>query len=252
MSIKLLQNIGLGLSILRECMRCYRRLATGREQLDLAVFANDLRETGLTILFRLTLVAAVVGLIIGKQTEMLLANVNLPEAVLAVINLSILREFGPLLVGLFVAGRSGVGLVVRIGSMILNRETDGLIICGIHPVDYIVAPMLLAMLLMSFVLAVWTDIIVVSVTGSWLWWHGGISWTLFVDSLNHSVDTGDLILGVIKPMVFSVFIGLIAAVNGCNVSRQIDSVSRAATRTMISAIAAILFVDLLFILIAGD
>jgi len=247
-----LENIGLGLLILKDCMALYRAVLRGQNSLDLKEFVENLRETGLTVLVGLTLVAAVVGLIVGVEAELLIKKINAPGLFLGMIGLSIIKEFAPFLVGMFVAGRSGIGLAVRIGSMILNREADGLIVSGINPVQYVVAPMLLAMLLMSFALAVWTDIVVVSVTAVWLWYEAGIPWAMFADSLNNVLDVSDLILSTIKPMVFALFIALIAAVNGCRVNRQIESVSRAATRTMISAIAAILLVDLFFILSSGD
>ncbi|MGH8547726.1 MAG: MlaE family ABC transporter permease [Methylococcales bacterium] len=248
MTIKLLENIGMGLFVLRDCSRYYRDILLGRNRLDLKMFVDDLRETGLSILFGVTLVAVIVGLIVGKETENILGTVNIPGLLIGTIGLAIITEFAPLLVGLFVAGRSGVALAVRIGSMVLNHEVDGLVVCGINPIQYTVGPMLLAMLLMSFGLAVWTGLIVVTVTAAWLWFNAGISWSFFVDSLKSVLELTDVLVSVIKPIVFSVFIALIAAVNGSRVGRRVEAVSRAATRTMINAIAAILLIDLLFVL----
>lgn len=248
MSTRLLENIGMGLFILRDCSRLYLDILLGRNRLDLKVFVDDLRESGLSILFGVTLVAVVVGLIIGMETEDILQKVNIPGLLIGSIGLAIITEFAPLLVGLFVAGRSGVALAVRIGSMVLNHEADGLIVCGINPIQYTVAPMLLSMLMMSFGLAVWTDLVVVAVTSVWLWFKAGIPWSLFLDSLKAVLELSDLLISVIKPMVFSIFIALIAGVNGSRVGRQVEAVSRAATRTMVSAIAAILLINLLFVL----
>lgn len=238
----------MGLFVLRDCSRYYRDILLGRNRLDLKMFVDDLRETGLSILFGVTLVAVIVGLIVGKETENILGTVNIPGLLIGTIGLAIITEFAPLLVGLFVAGRSGVALAVRIGSMVLNHEVDGLVVCGINPIQYTVGPMLLAMLVMSFGLAVWTELIVVSVTAAWLWFNAGISWSLFLDSLKSVLELSDVLVSVIKPLVFSIFIALIAAVNGSRVSRRVEAVSRAATRTMISAIAAIVLIDLLFAL----
>ena len=238
----------MGLFVLRDCLGLYRDILLGRNRLDLKIFVDDLRETGLSILVGVTLVAVVVGLIIGKETQDILATVKIPGLLIGTIGLAIVTEFAPLLVGLFVAGRSGVALAVRIGSMVLNHEVDGLVVCGINPIQYTVGPMLLAMLLMSFGLAVWTGLIVVGVTAAWLWFKAGIPWSLFLDSLKTVLELKDILNSVFKPMVFSIFIALIAAVNGSRVSRHVEAVSAAATRTMISAIAAILLVDLLFVL----
>ncbi len=238
----------MGLFVLRDCLRLYRDILLKRNRLDLKAFAGALRETGLSILFGITLVSAVVGLIVGKETEDILDKVNIPGLLIGTIGRTIINEFAPLLVGLFVAGRSGVALAVRIGSMVLNHEIDGLVVCGINPIQYTVGPMLLAMLVMSFCLAVWTDLVVVGVTAAWLWFYAGITWSLFLDSLKQVLELRDVVASVVKPMVFSIFIALIAAVNGSLVARRVEEVSRAATRTMISAIAAILLINLLFVL----
>ncbi len=238
----------MGLFVLRDCIVLYRDILIGRNRLDLKAFVDDLRETGLSILAGVTLVAVVVGMIVGIETEDILSKVNIPGLLIGTIGLAIINEFAPLLVGLFVAGRSGVGLAVRIGSMVLNHEVDGLVVCGINPIQYTVGPMLLAMLVMSFGLAVWTGLIVVVVTAAWLWFKAGISWSLFLDSLKSVLELSDVLVSVIKPLIFSIFIALIAAVNGSRVSRRVEAVSRAATRTMISAIAAIVLIDLLFAL----
>jgi phospholipid/cholesterol/gamma-HCH transport system permease protein len=238
----------MGLFVLRDCLRLYLEVLLGRNRLDLKAFAGALRETGLSILFGVTLVAAVVGLIVGKETEDILDKVNIPGVLIGTIGHAIINEFAPLLVGLMVAGRSGVALTVRIGSMVLNHEIDGLVVCGINPIQYTVGPMLLAMVVMSFGLAVWTDLIVVGVTAAWLWFNAGISWSLFLDSLKQVLELTDVMVSVVKPMVFSIFIALIAAVNGSLVARRVEAVARAATRTMISAIAAILVINLVFVL----
>ncbi len=251
MNTKLLENLGLAYFILLDCLRLYKDILLGRSRLDLKIFVDDLREAGLTILVRLTLVAVVVGLIIGIQSQNILEKINIPDLLLGAIGLSIIKEFAPLLVGFFVAGRSGIALVVRIGTMIMNREIDGLIVSGINPIQYIVAPMLLAMLLMSFALAVWTGLIMLGATSTWLWHQMGIPWWSFYDDLRAVLNTGDILISVGKPLIFSILIVLIAGVNGCRVGRQVEAVSQAATRTMISAIAAILLVDFIFDVVFG-
>jgi len=251
MRSKLLENLGLAYFILLDCLRLYKDILLGHSRLDLKIFVDDLREAGLTILARLTLVAVVVGLIIGIQSQNILEKINIPDLLLGAIGLSIVKEFAPLLVGFFVAGRSGIALVVRIGTMIMNREIDGLLVSGINPIQYIVAPMLLAMLLMSFALAVWTGLVMLGVTSTWLWQQMGMPWWSFYDGLRAVLNVGDVLISVVKPLIFSILVVLIAGVNGCRSGRQVEAVSQAATRTMISAIAAILLVDLIFVVVFG-
>ena len=252
MRIKLLENIGLAGLVFWECVGMYGRILTGRQGLDVKALAYEIRTAGLSPLPILTLVAAAVGLIVGIQADGVLAQFDLPEVLLGGVGVSVVREFAPLLVGILVAGRSGVGLAVRIASMAMNRETDGLIVCGVNPVQYTVGPALLAMLLMSFGLAVWAAASVLGVTGVYLWYETGIPFTVFRDSVTSAIAPADLIQGVTKPVTFAVFVALIAAVNGARARRESAGVSQAATRTMVGALAVIILLDLAFVYASGE
>ncbi len=247
MHVKPLENIGFAGLVLWECLIMYGRLLLGRGRLDLKVLANEIRTVGLSPLPIVTLVAVAVGIIVGIQAGKVLEQINLPELLLGSVGVSVVREFAPLLVGIFVAGRSGVALAVRIGSMATNREIDGLIVCGVNPLHYTVGPALLAMLLMSFALSVWTAVTVLGVTGVYLWYETGIPLVVFRDSVTSTIGAADLVQGVVKPVTFALLVTLIAAVNGGQARRDSGGISRAATQTMVWAIVAIVLTDLLFV-----
>lgn len=229
----------------------YGRILAGRQSLDLKTLADEIRVAGLAPLPIVTLVAAAVGLIVGIKADGVLAQVYLPEVLLGGVGVSVVREFAPLLVGILVAGRSGVALAVRIGSMAMNRETDGLIVCGVDPVQYTVGPALLAMLIMSFGLAVWAAAVVLGITGAYLWYASGIPLPVFRDSLTSAIEAADLIQGAVKPVIFALLVAIIAAVNGGRARRDSAGVSQAATRTMVGALAAIILCDLAFVYASG-
>ena len=156
------------------------------------------------------------------------------------------REFAPLLIGIFVAARSGVALAVEIATMKLNREVDGLILCGVNPVQFTLCPSLLAMLIMSFVLTIWSGILILGVTAIYLWYVSGVPLSVFKTSLNNVLTNSDIILGITKPLVFALSVALISALNGNRVDLTNHGVSNAATRTMIGAVVVIILLDLTF------
>lgn len=243
-----LEQLGLGVLTLAACLHLYGRILLGRAPFDLPAFAAALRQAGLSMLGAITLVAVALGLILGAQIESVLARLNLPGLALLSVTYLVVIELVPILVGILVAGRAGVALAVRQASLTASGEMDGLLVQGIDPRELTVGPMLLAMLLMSFAFAVWMTLIAFLCAFLWLWVTAGISPALFVDALQRALSPGDLLEALAKPLVFALLIALIATVNGTAAGREPGGVARAATRTMIGAVVAILIADLVFIL----
>lgn len=242
----LIERFGFAALALKECAGLYLGVLLGRRQLDLKLLAYEFRTAGLAPLPVVTLVAAAVGLILGIQVGDLLEQVNIPGPILGGVVVSVAREFAPLLTGIFVAGRSGVALATRIASMQMNRELDGLMMCGVNPIHYTVGPSLLAMLLMSFTLAIWTLLVILGMMALFLWSEAAVSLATFFNSVLVSMDRIDLLLAAVKSVTYALLIALIAAVNGSCATRDADGVSGAATRTMIGALTAIILADLAF------
>ncbi|MGA7983531.1 MAG: ABC transporter permease [Chromatiaceae bacterium] len=240
------QELGLAALTLRSCLVLYVGILAGRTRLDLPAFAGALRQAGLSILPAITLVSAAVGLILGNQTGSVLARFDLPALVLLSIDYTVVMELVPVLVGILVAGRAGVALAVRQASLAARGEMDGLLVNGINPLQYTVGPVLLAMLLMSFAFAVWGTLVTFGALLLWLWGAAGVPPALVVDSLRQALTPGDLLEALGKPVVFALLIALIASVNGTSAGRDSEGTSRAATRTMIAAVTAILLTDLAF------
>lgn len=243
------EGIGLAAFTLVGCLGLYLRILLGRARLDLPAFAAALRQSGLSILPAITLVAAAVGAILGRQTEAVLSQFNLPGLVLLPITYGLVMELVPVLVGILVAGRAGVALAVRQATLTVTGEVDGLLVNGIHPIRFTVAPVLLAMLLMSFGFVVWVSLVTFAAAFLWLWAQVNIPPALFLDALAQSLSPSDLLEALGKPLLFALLIALIATVNGTAAGRDPQGIGEAATSTMIGAVAAILVADLLVILL---
>lgn len=239
-------RIGYSTTVLRECLGLYGRILLGRERLDLPRFSSDAYDLSLGMFGPVTLIAAVVGLLLGQQTDSLLARVDLPAVAVQMVGNAVVLEFAPLLIGILVAARGGVALAVRIASMVSRKEIDGLILSGVNPVHYTVGATLLAVLLASFALGVWAQLVMLSGVGLWLDLAGSLPAPLFLDSLARSLEAADLLQAVAKTLLFALLVTLVAAREGGNVERRPQGIAQAATRTMLQAIAVILVTDLLF------
>lgn len=244
-----IERIGFAGLVLASCLALYLRILFGRARLDLPAFTDALRQAGLSMLPAMTLVSAAVGLILGRQTQSILAQFDLPGLVLLSVVYAVVMEVIPILVGILVAGRAGVALAVRQARLTVSGEMDGLLVSGIDPIQFTLGPVLLSMWLMSFAFAVWGSLIAFSATALWLWWMADLPPALFLDALTRALSPGDLLAAVLKPMFFALLIALIATVNGTAAGRDPEGIAQAATRTMIAAVTAILLADLLYILL---
>jgi phospholipid/cholesterol/gamma-HCH transport system permease protein len=244
-----LEEIGLAWLTLASCLGLYLRILAGRDRLDLPAFAAALRQTGLSVLPAITLVAAALGLILGSQAASVFKGLDLPRVPVLGLGIDVVLELVPILVGILVAGRAGVDLAVRQARLTVSGEMDGLIVSGIDPVRFTLGSVLLAMLLMSFALTVWVGLITCAALAAWLWGRAGVPPALFIDALGQSMDLADLVEVLAKPLIFAVSAAVIASVCGLAAGRDPDGLGRAATRTMIGAVTAILLTDLVFVLL---
>lgn len=243
-----LEQLGLAAVTLGLCLEHYLLVLLGRERLDLPAFAAALRQSGLSILPVVTLVTAAVGIILGRQTAAVLEDLNLPGLFLLSISYAVVMELIPLLVGIMVAGRAGVALAVRQATLVVSGQMDGLLVSGIDPIKFTTAPVLLAMLAMSFAFAVWGSLVTLGAAFLWLVAATDLAAVDLIDALMRSLTAGNLLQALSKPLVFALLIALIATVNGSAAERDPEGIGRAATQTMIGSVTTILLIDLLFVL----
>jgi phospholipid/cholesterol/gamma-HCH transport system permease protein len=247
-----LQQLGLAAIAMGGCLGFYARVIGGRERFDVPAFASALRNSGLSVLPALTLISLSVGIILGNLAGGPIGQLNLPGLLAMSIGYTVAVELAPILTGVLVAGRAGIWLAVRQASLHGSDELDGLLLCGIDPIQFTLAPAMLAMLVMSFAFAVWSTLVTFASAGVWLWGTAGIPLPLFADMVRSSFQPGDLMAAFLKPPAFALVIAIIATVNGNLAGRGPDSIPRAASRTMIGAVTAILLLDLLFVLLLFD
>ena len=219
-----------------------RRGQTVRPQ---PVFA-EMMEIGVRAIPIVSMLAVTIGIMLAIQGIHTLKTFGAESQVVYGIAFSVTREFGPLITGILIAGRSGSALAARIGTMQVNQEIDALRVMGINPARYLIAPALLAMLIMVPTLTFFSDL--AAMLGGAV--YSGIEMGLSFDAYTHqSLDiltSDDIYQGLKKSFVFAAIIVMVGVVNGFSVQGGAEGVGKATTRSVVMAISYIVIADMLF------
>lgn len=185
-----------------------------------------------------------VGMVLALQGYNTLSRFGAEQSLGAVVGLSLIRELGPVLTGLLVTGRAGSAMAAEIGTMNATEQLDGLRMMSIDPVAFVVAPKVLAMLLVMPLLS--ALFIVTALGGGYLVGVRllGVDGGVFLASLESAVTFRDDVAGsLIKSVVFGALLGLVATYRGFHCRRSAEGVSAATTATVVMASVAILIFD---------
>jgi phospholipid/cholesterol/gamma-HCH transport system permease protein len=207
---------------------------------------EQMRQVGVDAIPIVCLLSMTIGIMLGIQFIAALSEFGAQTQVVIAAAKSITREFGALITGIVVAGRSGSAFAARLGSMVVSQEVDALAVIGIEPVRYLVAPALIAMIVMLPVLTVLADF--VAIVGAGLYSMGPLDMTLtayLVQTLNF-LEPRDLWEGLSKSVVFAILITLIGVSTGFSVTGGAEGVGRATTRAVVASITALVVADMLF------
>lgn len=207
---------------------------------------EQMRQIGVDAIPIVSLLSMTVGVMLGIQFIAALAEFGAQSQVVVASTKSITREFGALITGIVVAGRSGSALAARLGSMVVSQEVDALAVIGVDPVRYLAAPALLAMLVMLPVLTILAD--AVAILGAGLYSMGPLDLSLsaYLAQTLDLLTPRDLWEGVSKSVVFGLLIALIGTSVGFSVSGGAEGVGRATTRAVVLSISALVLADMLF------
>ncbi|HEY6985254.1 MAG TPA: ABC transporter permease [Rhodanobacteraceae bacterium] len=212
----------------------------------LSAIVRQMREIGADALPIVALLSMTVGIMLGIQFIAALSEFGAQSQVVIAVAKSVTREFGALITAILVAGRSGSALAARIGSMTVSQEVDALATMGIEPVRYLVAPALIAMLIMLPALTIFANAI--AIFGAAVYSAPALNVTPIAYLLQTMslLVPGDIWQGISKSAVFAVLITLIGVSTGFSVSGGAEGVGRATTRAVVLSICWIIVADMVF------
>ena len=186
------------------------------------------------------LTAFSIGVTLAMQAahslQQLGAEIYVPDLVM----LSLLREMGPVLIAVIVIGRSGSAVAAELGTMKVSEEIEALEVMAINPIQYLIVPRFLAMLVMLPVLTVLGDYI--GVFGGWAVCHFALDFNTagFILRALESADPWDLYSGVVKSAIFAWIVITIACNAGLHVEGGAEGVGQATTASVVQALLAML------------
>lgn len=199
-----------------------------------------------------TLVGFLVGIVFAYLSAQQLHSYGAEVLIINTLGISILREFGPVLTAVLVAGRTGSAITAQIGAMRSAQELDAMAVIGISQGLRLILPIVAALTLALPLTVLWTD--VVALVGGALAadMQMNVDMAYFFSHLPAEVPIANLWLGLAKSVVFGFMISLIACHYGLKIRPNTESMRMGTTNSVVTSIAAIMVVDAIFALLFFD
>lgn len=208
--------------------------------------SGHLYRMGATALPITALVGFLIGVVLAYLMSLQLRQFGAEAYIVNILGISLIRELGPMLAAILVAGRSGSAITAQIGVMRVNEELDAMRVMGIPHGFRLVMPRALALGLAMPLVALWTTL--AALAGGMLAADltMGISSAYFAQALPAAVKVPNLWLAMAKSVVFGVLIALIGCHWGLRVKPNTQSLGEGTTASVVSAITMVIIVDALF------
>jgi phospholipid/cholesterol/gamma-HCH transport system permease protein len=192
------------------------------------------------------LINVLVGGIVAQQGIFQLLRFGATSYTVSLIGILILRELGVLLTSIMIAGRSGSAITAEIGSMKMNEEIDALRAMGLSPLEVLIGPRILALVLSLPILTFIADM--AALFGGMLvsWSYGGISPVGFTSLLQEAIGVNTFMVGIIKAPFMALVIGLIASMDGLATEGSAESLGAQVTSSVVKSIFMVIVLDGLF------
>jgi phospholipid/cholesterol/gamma-HCH transport system permease protein len=215
-------------------------------RLRVTALVAHMEEVGFNALPIVGLISLLIGVVLAYQGAVQLQRFGAQVFVVNLVGVSVLREIGILLTAIVVAGRSGSAFAASIGSMVIREEVDAMRTLGLSPVEVLVLPRILALVLMMPVLAFFADLM--GLLGGMLmcWLALDVTPIVFVDRLRAAVGVSHFWVGMAKAPVFGFVIGLVGCLDGLRVAGSAESVGRQTTRAVVTSIFLVIVADAFF------
>lgn len=204
---------------------------------------SNIDASGLKALPIVGLLAFLIGVVLAYQLGIQLQTYGANSFIAYLSGMAIFREFAPLITAIIVAGRTSSAYTAQIGSMKINEEIDALHTMGLSPVELIVVPKVVGLLLVFPLLIFWADVF--STIGAMIMskFMLNVGYYDFLSRLRDSVGFKQLMLGLYKAPTFALLIALVGCFQGFRVQSNADSVGRQTTKSVVQALFLIIIAD---------
>ena len=191
------------------------------------------------------LISFLLGMILAFQSAVPMKRFGAEIFVADLIGLSMLRELGPLMTAILLAGRSGAAFAAEIGTMKVNQEVDAMTTMGLNPVRFLVTPRIIAAVLMTPLLTLFSDLVGL-IGGALTMQSFSIPYVTFLKEVDSAVTMTDFLAGFIKSFVFAILVAGVGCLRGLETAAGASAVGDSATRAVVTGIILLVVVDGLF------
>ncbi len=226
-------------------MRLLRTIMQPR-RLRLTALVFQMEHVGLKAIPIVGLISFLIGAVIVNQGAIQLQKFGADVYVIDMLAFSQLRELGILLTAIIVAGRSGSAFTAQIGSMKLREEVDAMEVIGLDPVETLVLPRLIALILILPILTFYADLMGLLGGGLMAWGTLDISPGTFLARLREAADFSTFAVGMIKAPFFAIVIAITGCFEGLNVSGSAESVGLHTTNSVVHSIFLVIVLNAFF------
>ncbi len=245
-SIIFAENALQQLTFTGKIFQSYMRLYSGRARFlkkDLSYFFLDCGPLALPIV---TLIAFLVGFTLAFIGAVQLQMFGADIFVANLVGLTMVREMGPMMAAIIMAGRTGAAFAAQLGTMQANEEIDALQTMGLNPFDFLVLPRMTALVIMMPMLAVWADF--VGILGGFFIgvFSLDISPILYIEQTIKAIKLNHFMVGIIKSVFFGYIVAFCGCLKGMTCGRSADAVGKATTSAVVTSIVFIVIADAMF------
>jgi phospholipid/cholesterol/gamma-HCH transport system permease protein len=237
------------LSFIGETMATMGRLIVNPRKIRWTSVVAVMEEVGLDALPIVCFLAFFIGLVVAFIGANLLAMFNASVFTVELVGIGMLREFGPVITAVLLAGRTDSAFTAQIGAMKMRQEIDAMRTIGLDPMEALVAPRLLALLAMTPLLTF--AAMISGIVGGLIaaWSSMGISPTLFIERFKDVVPEQHFWVGIVKTPVVAIVIALVGCRQGMLVEGDVVSLGRRTTSSVVQAIFLVVLIDAIFAII---
>lgn len=234
------------LAMLGEIGSAAFRVALKPRSFRLTSFVSQLDRVAWQAVPIILLITFLIGCIIAQQGFFHFRKFGADEYVVDMVGILILREIGVLIVAIMVAGRSGSSYTAELGSMKMREEIDALRTMGLDPVEILVLPRVIALIIALPILDFLGSMAALYGSGLTAWIYGNMSPEIFIARLKDAISITHFKVGIIKAPFMALAIGVVACADGFAVKGSAESLGRQTTSSVVKSIFLVIVLDGLF------
>lgn len=206
-------------------------------------FYNQAVHIGVNAVFIICLLSFIIGLVIALQSAAQLRNFGANIYIVDLIVISMMREMGPLITAILVAGRSGSAIAAEIATMKVTSELDAIKTMALNPIRFVVVPKMHGSVVTMPFLTILAN--VTGILGGMLiaYLYLDIGPSTFINRMGESLFNRDIMIGILKSLIFAILIVLTGSFFGLNVKEGAEGVGKVATQAVVVAISVVIVAD---------